>query len=194
MLNSLYNTGYPNAPNGPIAPPDPLETRCTTLAMIANVSRVLQRNDAKVLESRVMPGSAAAGRLCSFYLNVRHKLDPFTIPQAFDPGEWPDSATFSTERYQHIQPSHIHFESDELPNIHALDHYLRNPRVHVPFFRSILGRNIVTAEDYRLAKVRFDSEVRSNTLDKARSALESRLPARSGNWRNLLASIKRLLK
>jgi hypothetical protein len=193
-LNSLYNTGFPNAPNGPIAPLSPIESRCNTLAMIANVSRVLQRTGAKVYETCVKPGSASAGRLCSFYLNARHKLDPFTIPKPFDPDLWPDPATFSTQRYQHIRPSHIHFENTDLPRVHAFDHYLCNPRVHVPLYRSILGRNIVIDEEYRLAKATFDSEIRSNTLDKARSALEGRLGSPTGNWRSLLAAIKRLFK
>jgi len=191
-INSLHNTGFPDAPNGPIPPLDPLESRCNTLAMICNVSRLLQRSDAKVFETRVMPGSASAGRLCSHYLNARHKLDPFTVLKPFDPDLWPDAATFSMDRYQHIRPSHLHFESNELPRVHDFDHYLSNPRVHVPIFRSILGVNIVPPDEYNLARARFDSEVRSQTLDKARAALESRMPAQSGNWRNLLAAIKRL--
>jgi hypothetical protein len=192
-LNSLYNTGFPNAPNGPIEKLDPLESRCNTLAMIANVSRVLQRSDAKVYQSRVMPGSATAGRLCSYYLNARHKLDPFTVPKAFEPDLWPDSSTFSTERYQHLRPSHIHFDVNQLARVHDLDHYLENPRVHVPLIRSILGRRVIGAEEYRNAKSRFDAETRSDSIDRARSALENKLPSPSGNWRNLLAVIKRLL-
>jgi len=187
-LNKLHNTGFPGIP-----PLSPLASRCNTLAMVSNVSRVLQRDTAKVYETDVRPGSAAAGRLCSYYLNARHKLDLLTVPKSFEPGLWPDAASFSTERYQHIRPSHIHFESDQLSRVHDLDHYLENPRVHVPLFRSILGRGIVGDEEYRSAKARFDSEIVSGTLDDARSRLESRLPALSGNWRNLLASIKRLL-
>lgn len=192
VINSLHNTGFPGAPNGPIAPLDPLQSRCATLAMIANVSHVLQRNDAKVFETRVMPGSASAGRLCAYYLNARHKLDPFTVPKPFDPDLWPDPATFSMDRYQNLRVSHLRFESDELPRVHAFEHYLMNPRIHVPLFRSIFGTNIVPPEEYDLARVRFDSEFQSDTLARARAALESRLPAPSGNWRNLLAAIRRL--
>jgi hypothetical protein len=191
-INSLHNTGFPNAPNGPILPLNPMKSRCNTLAMISNVSRVLQRDDAKVYETQVMPGSSSAGRLCSYYLNARHKLDPLTMPKPFGPDLWPDSATFSTDRYQHIRPSHLHFEADQLPHAHDFDHYLSNPRVHVPFFRSILGTNIVPEEEFKLAKARFDSEIRSNTLDKARKALESRMSTPTGNWKNLLSAIKRL--
>lgn len=191
-LNSLYNTGFPASPVGPINPLDPIESRCNSLIMIANVSRILQRPGAKVYESRVMPGSAVNGRLCSYYLNVRHKLDPFVAPKPFIPDLWPDSATFSSKRYQHITPSHIHFEDDELPRVHDLDHYLTNPRVHVPMFRSILGKNIISSQEYDSARSRFDSENRSKTIEHARSLLENRLPASTGNWRNLLAAIKRL--
>ena len=197
VINSLYNTGFPNAEDGPIAPLDPLESRCTTLAMIANVSRVLQRSGAKVLETAVKPGSASSGRLCSFYLNCRHKLDPFTIPKPFEPDLWPDATTFSSWRYQHIRPMHIHFESEQIPRVHDLDHYVSNPRVHVPIFRTIMGKPLIPDAEFEAAKAQFDAENQSDVIDKARdkarAALESRLPASTGNWRNLLAAIKRLL-
>lgn len=192
-LNSLHNTGFPNASSGPLAPLNPLESRCNTLAMIANVSRVIQREGAKVYETNVKPGSATAGRFCSYYLNARHKLDPFTIVKPFDPDLWPDTATFSTNRYQLLRPAHIHFESSELSRVHDFDHYLLNPRVHVPLFRSILGRRFIGDEEYALAKTQFDSEIVASTLDQARAMLESRLPAPSGGWTNFLAAIRRLL-
>lgn len=137
VINSLHNTGFPDAPLAP------LESRCNTLAMISNVSRVLQREDAKVFETNVKPGSATAGRLCSCYLNARHKLDPFSVVKPFEPDLWPDTATFSTSRYQMLRPAHIHFEATELPRVHDFDYYLLNPRVHVPLFRSIIGRRII---------------------------------------------------
>lgn len=194
-LNSLYNTGFTDDDNGsPIGPLNPVSTRCATLAMIANVSRVLQREEAKVLETRVKPGPPSPNRLCSYYLNVRHKLDPFTKPKPFNPDLWPDETMFSTERYQHIRPSHIAFEADELSRVHAFDHYLMNPRVHVPLFRSLLGRFIVGSEEFRAAKARFDAEIRSQTLERVRARLESRLPPSTGNWRSLLAAIRRFLR
>lgn len=192
-INSLHNTGFPNAPNGPLVPLNPLESRCNTLMMIANVSRVMQRTGAKVYETNVKPGSATAGRLCSWYLSARHKLDPITIVKPFNPDLWPDTATFSTKRYQMLRPAHIHFESDAPPRVHDFDHYLLNPRVHVPLFRSILGERLIGDDEFGPAKAQFDSEIASNTLDQARAMLENRLPATSGGWTNLLAAIKRLL-
>ena len=191
-INSLYNTGLVDANGNRVDPISPEETRCTTLMMISNVSRVLQRADAKVYETKVKPGSPSSGRLCSFYLNARHKLDLVTKPKPFNPDLWPDEVTFSTERYQHIRPSHIAFEKHEIERVHAFDHYLMNPRVHVPLFRSILGRFIVGPEEFRAAKARFDSDSKSQSIDRAREILESRLPAATGNWRNLLAGIKRM--
>ncbi|MEL7297117.1 MAG: hypothetical protein AAGJ86_05610, partial [Pseudomonadota bacterium] len=186
-LNSLYNTGLRNDAGESVGPLSAVESRCTSLAMIANVSRVLQREDAKVYETAVAPGSALAGRLCGFYLNVRHKLDPFTKPKPFNPDLWPDANTFSRERYQHIRPSHIAFTEDELDRVHAFDHYLLNPRVHVPIFRSILGRDIVGDNEYRTAKSRFDTEIERATIDRVRDRLESRLPGPTGTWRRLLS-------
>lgn len=187
-LNSLYKTGFDG-----VDPLNPIELQCNSLVMVANVSRVLQRPTAKVFTSRVKPGSPSAGRLCSYYLNVRHKLDLLTAPKPFNPDLWPDPGTFSTERYQHIRPSHINFGADNVAQVHALDHYLEDPRVHVPIFRSIYGRSIVGPEEYRSAKAKFDSEVNADNRDGVRALLENKLPASTGNWRNVLIAIKTLL-
>lgn len=192
VLNSLYNTGFPNAPGGPLEPLDPVETRCRTLAMIANVSRVLQRQGAKVYESRVRPGSATAGRLCAYYLNARHKLDPFTVVRPFDPDVWPDAVTFNRDRYQALRPGHIRFSPSGLRRVHDFDHYLMNPRVHVPLFRSILGRRIISEEEFAQARADFDAHSDEDSVREVRARLEAMLPAAGGSWGEFLDMIREL--
>ena len=186
-LNSLYGTGFSGQP-----PIIPSEFRPRAIMMVANVSRVLQRPGAKVLESRVQPGPASAGRLCGFYLNVRHRFDPFVYPKPFQPDSWPDASTYATLAYQHIQPAHIHFEPDELFKVHDLDHYLKNPRVHVPLFRAIFGTSMIPDPEFEEVRQQFDVAAGSSNVQLARSRLEAMLPASSGNWVSIINSIKRL--
>lgn len=186
-LNSLYGTGLEGQP-----PLNVSETRPRAIMMVANVSRVLQRESVKVFESRVQPGPLSAKRMCGFYLNVRHRLDPITYPMPFNPDLWPDASTFATSAYQHIQPSHLHLNPDEIFKVHDFDHYLKNPRVHVPFFRALFGASLIPDPEFTAVRTQFDAAVQSSNLDLARKRLEAKLPAPSANWQAIIDVIKKL--
>ncbi|KAF1721699.1 hypothetical protein [Pseudoxanthomonas wuyuanensis] len=187
VIHMLYTSGTANQP-----PLNPVETRPQVLMMVANVSRVLQRPGAKVYETRVKPGRSSTGALCGYYLNARHKYDPFVYPKPFSPDLWPEPGTYAFNGYQHLQPAHLHFDKDELMRVHDLDHYLRNPRVHVPLFRALFGDELIPDEEFMKAKTAFDSSIVSSNLDATRSKLEAMLPASSANWQALLTIIKRI--
>ena len=172
VLNTLYTTGLDGDP-----PFTTEQTRPQIIMMVANVSRILQRPGAKVYETPVHPGMSSIGAVCNYYLNVRHRLDPFTIPMAFDPDNWPSGATYSKDKYQHIRPSHIHFEKDELFKVHDFDHYLKNPRVHAALFRALAGKHSISDQELDDKKTEFDAAIVSSTLKQARSKLESKLPS-----------------
>ena len=176
-LNSLYGEGLEG-----VEPLGPGETRPRVVMMVANVSRVLERDGAKVYDSLVKPGAANTGRLCGYYLNVRHKLDPFVHPRPFERDPWPDPATFSSDRYQHIRPGHILFSGAELPRVHDFDHYLVNPRVHVPLFRAVLGNIFIPDAEYQQARSDFDASQTDDAIGRIREALEKKLPAPGGAW------------
>lgn len=186
VLNMLY-AGFGDQP-----PLDPSTTRPRVVLMVANVSRVLQRPGAKVLQTRVRPGYPSTGALCAYYLNARHRLDPFVYPKPFMPDLWPEPGSFSSSAYQHLQPSHIHFSKDALFRVHDVDHYLVNPRVHVPLFRALFGESTIGEAEFSKAKTQFDSAIVSPNIDAARDRLESMLPAPSGGWQMLLGLCKRI--
>lgn len=186
-LHSLYSTQL--IPGQP--PLKPAETRPKVLAMIANVSRVVQLPGLKVFSSKVSPGSALLDRACQIYLNVRHQWDPFTIPQPFipDPG-WPDAITFNSKQYQHIRPSHLRLK--QYRDVHDLEHYLMNPRVHVPIFRGIFGDGMFPDPEFTRACEKFDAGVVDQNTNDIRNELDKVLPAASDSWQKLLAMIFRL--
>ena len=169
-------------------PLKPQETRPKALAMIANVSRVLQIPAAKVFSSPVMPGSAMDGRACGTYLNVRHLFDPFVYPQPFEPDpNWPPPGTFAPTQYQHIRPSDI--AVDKLMQVHDLERYLANPRVHVPLFRAIIGPDAIPEAEFHDHVAEFDQQQQNANLDAIRHALEPLLPAKTADWAALLRSL-----
>jgi hypothetical protein len=186
-LHALYTTQL--VPGQP--PLKPMETRPKVLAMVANVSRVTQLPDLKVFNSKVCPGSALLDRACQIYLNVRHQWDPFTIPQPFIPDAgWPDVVTFHSSQYQHIRPSHLRLK--KYMDVHDLDHYLINPRVHVPIFRGIFGDGVIPDAELALACEKFDAGVVVANTNDIRDELDKLLPAAADQWPKLLMLIFKL--
>ena len=161
--------------------------------MVANVSRVLQLPGLKVFASKVKPGSALLDRVCETYLNVRHQFDPFVFPQAFKPDpEWPDPVTHNSDQYQHIRPSHLVLKNYK--DVHDLDHYLRNPRVHVPIFRGLFGSDLYPEEEFKKACEKFDSGVLNENTNAMREKLQGLLPAESDSWGALIPVLFNLFK
>jgi hypothetical protein len=80
---------------------------------------------------------------------------------------------------------------DDIKAVHDLDHYLRNPRVHVPIFRAILGHDLVPDSEFNAAKASFDSDIDQAVQAKIRSKLETLQPAPTGDWQSVIRLIKK---
>ena len=194
-LNSLYSTNGLVDEQGTIRQLHARNTRPRVLMMVANVSRVLQRSSAKVFGTRVRPGPAEHGNLCSSYLNVRHQFDPFCVPKPFVPDHnWLGSAIFGSTAYQHITPSHLYFDVNDLAEVHALDHYLMNPRVHAPLFQQIIGENRVTQADLDQAKIQFEQSAPGSSIDNKRNKLQALFPHHNDGVESIWSILEELLK
>ena len=127
-LAKIYGTSSFADPNLPQL--NPRTSPIGSLHQVANVSRLLQ-SFVKVGSSIVRPG--ARGCMGVFH-EYRHKLDPFTVPRAFDPtnnGEWIPARVFDF-LYQLVTATEV-----TQANTHALGHYLQNPKFHVPLLWTI---------------------------------------------------------
>ncbi len=118
--------------------------RFENIIMVANVSRLLQTDDADVqpvYKSIVRPGKRGqAGSYCQRYLNFRHEADPFTFPRMFEPEGW-DPKRYGNELIRHYWQ----------PNIHDVGHYLLNPRVHIPILRALTTQKTITPDEAHAA-------------------------------------------
>lgn len=119
-------------------PLSPRHWRFENVFMVANTSRLLQAGDEQVkraYESIVRPGGLEdPSSYCATYWNFRHEADPIPFPRMFEPVGWKDYAGLAVR----------HFHE---PNIHALSHYLRHPRVHIPILRRLVHSRVVSPEE-----------------------------------------------
>jgi len=123
----------------------PPGVRFRHLFMISNVSRVLERSldgDPDVYLSPVAPRSVRGDdAYLDEYFNFRHMLDPFTVPKRFEP-QWAGTDFHAVERLLHIADF----------NVHAWEHYLDNPEVHIPILNALLGFKVIT-DDVALSAI-----------------------------------------
>jgi hypothetical protein len=169
-------------------------TRPTVLAMIANVSRVMEDGgNFDVYTSRVHPGvGLKAG--CLYYLNARHEWDPFTQPKKFAPmSSWPDPETRARQLYVECQLRDI-----AQVNVHALDHYLADPLVHGPLFNCLHGERpndgVLTFEAIETAHAQYVLGIRTGLLDLALAKLKPLRVGEEDDWETILKSWIRMRK
>lgn len=106
--------------------------RLASIAMVSNVSRVLESDWARVAQSPVRPGALG---ITSEFTEFRHKLDPFTWVRPFNVnnnGVWISQDDWQKQVYALIEPSEV-----SAANTHDLVHYLKNPAVHLPLLAKL---------------------------------------------------------
>lgn len=127
-IHALYHS-HPKNPQNKL---DPNFFHFKTIAMVANVSRLLE-TDVDVYKSIVRPEKKNVGwnYACRSFLSAAHKWDPFVAPKLFEPSaDWPDPVTRSEGLFTFSRPTLFNDW-----NIHAMEHYLLDPEVHIPLFR-----------------------------------------------------------
>jgi len=185
-IHAIYNTPIPDNPNPPLSTAD---TRAQVIMMVANVSRLLQTG-VKAYESIVRPSRNIRQGACSYFLNARHQLDPFTKPKQFDPADdWPDVETRSEDGYQSITTSAI-----SEPNVHDLDHYLENPKVHIPFFRALRGSYRITDQEAKASIDDYLADTPLGRFNQLRQDLKKLDPGENAEWKDIMSSFTQFLK
>lgn len=112
--------------------------------MVANVSRVLETSP-RVYESPVHPLTInPPTAYTANYCNFRHLFDPFPLLRPFNPVGW-GPGYLPVENLGHI----LQF------NTHDLDHYLEDPRVHVPMLRQLIEPAAVTSAELAAATAQY---------------------------------------
>jgi hypothetical protein len=163
-------------------------TKAQLIMMIANVSRVLQEEGVEVYASAVRPGEGESG-VCNFYLNAYHEWDPIASVKPFRPlDDWPDLATrlLDPERFKHIP-----INAFQHKNIHALSHYLADPKVHVELFCALMPlRRAINDEEFKNAKKVFQAATPFGQFAALQQSLQSLQLNETSSWHETIDKFK----
>ena len=147
---------------------EPEENQIDGIFMIANVSRIVGGGK-DPYQSIVKPG---AGGICVQMVNVRHDLDPFTVPKQFNPpldGSWVPKSDLDDDVYRLIKTNEI----IDL-NAHSLSQYMSNPAVYEDIFTSVFGRSFKpTIPEKNTANAEFKSKTVQGGFDKVKAAADA---------------------
>jgi hypothetical protein len=119
---------------------------------LANVSRLLE-DDIDPYTSVLRPDSATLDpapanppppAYCSRFTTFRHVLDPFCWLLPFEPPSWGSDFT-NVNDLTHLRAI----------NVHGFEHYLDNPRVHIPILNGIFERPVISAAAREQAIARY---------------------------------------
>jgi hypothetical protein len=111
--------------------------RPVNVFMVANVVKPLWNYGGTCYPTEMGPDSTNKG-FCNYFANFSHKLDPFSNFDRFDKPEakWFSPTAQQDERYLNVD---LPAEDIQITNVHALEHYLSHPDVHVPILRCLTG-------------------------------------------------------
>ena len=159
-LISLFKGKLPEVAAEFDVTPDDIGVR--TGVFVANVSRILYKGDEDFYDTVIVPSRGRTKGVMDRYINVAHRLDPFTKPRPFEPDEdWynPDVSR-SVTRYEDIKIGAV-----KQANVHDLQHYLENPRVHCSIFRAFLEeRNLPKKSNENAAHAKYIEEAHDGSL------------------------------
>lgn len=141
---------------------------------LANVSRVLEDADTNVYTSAVRPRLSDRKRLCGCnrFINVAHKLDPFTLVRTFKPA-WKKGAAdplnkLKSDSYQNLKISGLTGN-----NPHDFGHYLEHPGAHVPLFRCLTSKGSIKDAEMQQQLESHKQTTLSGQFDSVKNKIEA---------------------
>lgn len=165
-------------------------TKARVVAMVSNVSRLLEEKSVDVYRSVVHPGAQPDDGVCRYFLNIKHEWDPFPRPQEFRPlDDWPDVLTRQQGRYVPIT-----INAFQSKDIHSLPHYLANPSVHVPLFNRMfpMGGAISDAE-FGKARSLYEATTPFGKFEKLQQQMKEFQIAELASWQQVIRAFSGFL-
>ena len=156
------------------------------IIQLANVSRTLETKwDA--YEPVVRPGVGAADAVATRMLSASHKWDPLVSLRRFQPAEgWPDVQTSKKGRFTLVESGTIQHW-----NVHAFEHYVNDPFVHVPMFRHLMTKGFVSEARQTELEQEFLTDNPIAKFDEYRGRLKGLLTGEADfSWKRLVDVFK----
>jgi hypothetical protein len=144
-----------------------------SVSMVANVSYALSRDKESHYQGIAKPSSEVGKGASLKWFNINHRFDPVGQFLPFDhrQDEWLDPVIESLGFFRDIELTRITSKS-----IHSINHYFRDPRVHVPFFNVVLQADISQQELNDAVKQHEELSIKGgfSTLRSSFKALDAR--------------------
>jgi len=187
IAHSLGTAVVHDSVNAFYATISPRTFRFRLLGMIANVSRTLEtRWD--VYDPKVRPGiDGSDSYAADYFLTASHAWDPFVALRRFDPHDaWPDADTRRANRASILRPTLLHGW-----NMHAFEHYLEDPMVHVPLFRALRYQTFVTQAEEEAALFAYRNTTPPARIREYRDEVKKLMTGEADfSWARLVAVYK----
>lgn len=126
--------------------------RFANVFMCANVGRVLETHP-KVYQSVMRPPGSGPSYVDAYY-NFRHRFDPFPMVRPFGPVGW------NVRRFKERGDCEKVLQF----NVHGFEHYLEDPRVHVPILRATVGDWCITPDEEAAATAEYDAKAEPDCI------------------------------
>jgi len=164
--------------------------------MVANTAKLLWNRGGSPYPAVLSPDLADNQGLSFRFCNFRHALDPVPAVDRFDPpNDW----------FAPTAPRAVVYRDDVIPaddvqdvNVHAFEHYLSHPIVHVPILRMLTGfENGITAAEITSALQTWRAKrLAKQKLTKAKEQLQALAVRATDDWSkevNMLLAIRQLV-
>ena len=165
---------------------DLVNHRLGSIWMLGNVSRmvnsVVQLFDP--LRSVVKPGDKGCA---NYFINIRHKLDPFTWLAQFDPknnGSWVDAGIYATD-YRNYE-NRLVVDA----NTHAFKPYVREPQVSESLLYQMIDEFEVDVEELDRVKMAYEATAINGAYVKLESAFNDLSHKDKATWKDFFHAAK----
>lgn len=114
------------------------------VTMVANTSYTLSRHRDTHYTGKVRPSMTAGDGCCYTWINVNHRFDPVGRFQPFDYRQDPKWLDANVEvRGWHRD---ILLRQVSSKDIHSINHYFRDPRLHIPFLELVVNAKFTDSQ------------------------------------------------
>lgn len=168
-LKSLYGHSFKSLDGNKL---DPKNWRPHTVMTLANVGWALKTDRFNPYSSVVRPVNTQGdnnGIVATRFVNAANQFDPFVSIKTFLPAKKWYPGEVNEYQYCLTRPKQV---MDI--NMHALKHYIENPRVHIPFIESVFNRTITWSKRTELID-KYDITTPAGMAKSLKGKIESYL-------------------
>jgi hypothetical protein len=165
------------------SPPLPSTFRPINFCAISNPARLLWGRGGDVYTPTLGPSFMEEDGMCMWYFDAGHQLDPVcrVMPFHKPPPRWFSRPASAGEVYAHCM---LPAGDVQALNIHALEHYLGHPSVHVPMLRSLAGFDgAISKQEENAALLAWRKKtLGAAALKKAQASLQAIATRQTDDW------------